>query len=355
MHILNSTILQGFKYGSSLRLLATTTIKGNFYKVLDLTPDADAQDIKTSFYKLSMKYHPDLNSEDEGALQKFREIAEAYEVLSNPESRKQYDLSFRANVKDLKQNRSQPKPGMRGKYRKGFMDDEKPPEMRNIEYDLSEERMQKIWARYKTRWERFEEIEREKRLKEKKIRFRQKIEEKRARMSEMSESEREDFLFKMRLLRTDAADDAVDVKGREHIRKKDSAPFSKDKKQDFMAQENFKENEENIDGHGMRQKFEEAPRFRGDTIFEGLKSENDATDWRNFLKKTVDKNSRRYEEWQENSKDPGINLNSNRRTSNHHGIQNDGNPQWMGALIGGSVIGTLVLGLCLELSEWKDR
>ena len=55
--------------------------------------------------------------------------------------------------------------GMKGEFRNGrFVDDEAPPEMRNIQYDLSPERMEKIWKRYKTRWDRVEEVEKWKKV-----------------------------------------------------------------------------------------------------------------------------------------------------------------------------------------------
>ena len=65
-----------------------------YYQVLGLTRDADQKEIKQSFYKLSKLYHPDLNKDDESALKKFKQVAEAYEILSNPEKRSEYDLKM---------------------------------------------------------------------------------------------------------------------------------------------------------------------------------------------------------------------------------------------------------------------
>merc|ERR1712226_603636 len=97
--------------------------------------------------------------------------------------------------------------GMKGEFRNGeFVDHEQTPQMRNIEYDLSPERMERVWARYRSRWEKIEEVERIRDLDRKREEFRRKIDEKRARMAQMTEAERDEFLFKLRYLRPDAAD-----------------------------------------------------------------------------------------------------------------------------------------------------
>jgi len=62
----------------------------NYYDVLNVDRDATRKEIKAAFRNLAIKYHPDKNSSPD-AEEKFREIAEAYEVLSNDERRKQYD------------------------------------------------------------------------------------------------------------------------------------------------------------------------------------------------------------------------------------------------------------------------
>ena len=63
----------------------------NYYNVLGVSKSADEKEIRSAFRKLARKYHPDLNSGDKTAEAKFKEINEAYEVLSNPDSRKKYD------------------------------------------------------------------------------------------------------------------------------------------------------------------------------------------------------------------------------------------------------------------------
>lgn len=52
----------------------------DYYRILDLSKDANENDIKKSYYKLAKQYHPDVNKGYEG---KFKEISEAYEILSN--------------------------------------------------------------------------------------------------------------------------------------------------------------------------------------------------------------------------------------------------------------------------------
>lgn len=63
----------------------------DYYKILGISKDATQEDIKKAYRKLARKYHPDLNKENPNAQEKFQEINEANEVLSNPEKRKRYD------------------------------------------------------------------------------------------------------------------------------------------------------------------------------------------------------------------------------------------------------------------------
>ncbi|MDO5700504.1 MAG: DnaJ C-terminal domain-containing protein [Bowdeniella nasicola] len=63
----------------------------DFYQTLGVAKDADASTIKKAYRKLARKYHPDQNPGDAEAEAKFKEIGEAYAVLSDPEQRKQYD------------------------------------------------------------------------------------------------------------------------------------------------------------------------------------------------------------------------------------------------------------------------
>lgn len=63
----------------------------DYYKILGVSKDASDADIKKAYRKLAMKYHPDKNPNNKEAEEKFKEVSEANEVLSNPEKRKQYD------------------------------------------------------------------------------------------------------------------------------------------------------------------------------------------------------------------------------------------------------------------------
>jgi molecular chaperone DnaJ len=65
--------------------------KRDYYEVLGVNKNASADDIKRAYRKMAMKYHPDKNPDDKQAETKFKEAAEAYEVLSNPEKRQKYD------------------------------------------------------------------------------------------------------------------------------------------------------------------------------------------------------------------------------------------------------------------------
>lgn len=65
--------------------------KRDYYEVLGVNRNADAAAIKKAYRKLAKKYHPDTNHDDKNAEQKFKEITEAYSVLSDPEKKKMYD------------------------------------------------------------------------------------------------------------------------------------------------------------------------------------------------------------------------------------------------------------------------
>ncbi len=65
--------------------------KRDYYEILGVTKSADADEIKKAYRKMALKYHPDKNPGDKASEEKFKEAAEAYEVLSNVEKRKRYD------------------------------------------------------------------------------------------------------------------------------------------------------------------------------------------------------------------------------------------------------------------------
>jgi curved DNA-binding protein len=64
----------------------------DYYKILGVPKSASVAEIKKAYRKLAMQYHPDRNKGDKAAEAKFKEISEAYAVLSDPEKRKQYDM-----------------------------------------------------------------------------------------------------------------------------------------------------------------------------------------------------------------------------------------------------------------------
>jgi len=65
--------------------------KRDYYDILGVARGADAAEIKSAYRKLAIKYHPDKNPDNKEAEEKFKEAAEAYEILSNPEKRQRYD------------------------------------------------------------------------------------------------------------------------------------------------------------------------------------------------------------------------------------------------------------------------
>jgi curved DNA-binding protein len=70
--------------------MAATDFK-DYYAVLGVSKSASADDIKRAFRKLARKYHPDVNPNDSAAEAKFKEVSEAYEVLSDTDKRQKYD------------------------------------------------------------------------------------------------------------------------------------------------------------------------------------------------------------------------------------------------------------------------
>ena len=65
--------------------------KADYYDLLRIKKGATEDEIKKAYRKLAVKYHPDKNQGDKSAEDKFKEISEAYEVLSDPEKRSKYD------------------------------------------------------------------------------------------------------------------------------------------------------------------------------------------------------------------------------------------------------------------------
>ncbi len=79
-------------------MVTVLAAKKDYYEVLGVSRDAEQDEIKKAYRKLARKYHPDRNPDDPGAADKFKEITEAYKVLSDPHKRAQYDRHGHAGM-----------------------------------------------------------------------------------------------------------------------------------------------------------------------------------------------------------------------------------------------------------------
>src|SRR5260370_15779629 len=68
-----------------------TTAKQDYYELLGVARKASAKDIRTACRKLARKYHPDLNPGDKSSEEKFKQLQEAYDILSDSKKRQMYD------------------------------------------------------------------------------------------------------------------------------------------------------------------------------------------------------------------------------------------------------------------------
>lgn len=80
----------------------------DFYEVLGVDRKASEKDIRKAYRKLARKHHPDVNPDDPGAEQRFKEVSQAYEVLSNAQKRKDYDRFGREYQQYRQQSGAQP-------------------------------------------------------------------------------------------------------------------------------------------------------------------------------------------------------------------------------------------------------
>ena len=73
----------------------------DYYEVLGVNRNATNDELKKAYRKLALKYHPDKNQGDKTAEQRFKEAANAYDVLSDPKKREMYDLRGSAGLNDM--------------------------------------------------------------------------------------------------------------------------------------------------------------------------------------------------------------------------------------------------------------
>jgi len=128
----------------------------DYYKILGVPRNASKAEIEKAYRQLARKYHPDLNPNDKNAKEKFQEVQEAFEVLSDPQKREMYDR-YGASFQYAGSGTGQTGPGRGGFYQTG------PGEFSFVfdDFDLGkffEERYQNDFARSRTAGTGFEDL-----------------------------------------------------------------------------------------------------------------------------------------------------------------------------------------------------
>ncbi|HAG83619.1 MAG TPA: molecular chaperone DnaJ [Cyanobacteria bacterium UBA12227] len=77
----------------------------NYYQILEVSKEATSQEIKKAYRRLARQYHPDLHPENPAATERFKEICQAYQILSNPLQRREYDQQFESKRSQAKTTR----------------------------------------------------------------------------------------------------------------------------------------------------------------------------------------------------------------------------------------------------------
>nr|CAB3448039.1 unnamed protein product [Digitaria exilis] len=72
----------------------------DYYKILEVNYDASEETIRSNYIRLALKWHPDKKQDEENSTSRFQEINEAYQVLSNPAKRREYDKKGILYVQD---------------------------------------------------------------------------------------------------------------------------------------------------------------------------------------------------------------------------------------------------------------
>lgn len=81
--------------------ICRTSCKKNYYDILGVPKNADTNTLRKAYYDKARKCHPDTNDANEANLKEFQEISEAYEILSNQNKRRAYDLDYKSSLLNI--------------------------------------------------------------------------------------------------------------------------------------------------------------------------------------------------------------------------------------------------------------